>query len=160
MFDFYCCGVAGSIAGDGQDGLAESFSTGSFLGIWVVGFSFWGGTFVICLYTNPFSTKEEMLEVHLQKFQHLFFLHGGDAAVHFEVFSTEREVEEAQSEMSGGQYPDFITCHAAHDEHTAEMVLHEVQLDVVLLRTFSCCQFDGWGDNAAFSTDSGGAGSM
>ena len=45
------------------------------------------------------------------------------------------EVKKAEAKVSGSQDTDFVIRHLADNEHSAEMVFHEIQLQVVLFAT-------------------------
>lgn len=50
------------------------------------------------------------------------------------------EVKKAEAKVSGSQDTDFVIRHLADNEHSAEMMFHEIQLQVVLLRLCFCLQ--------------------
>ena len=75
-----------------------------------------------------------------QYFQHLFLPHRFHATVHYEGIAVMGEVKKAEAKVSGSQDTDFVIRDLADNEQSAEMMFHEIQLQVVLLRLCFCLQ--------------------
>ena len=61
-------------------------------------------------------------------------------SVYYEGVAGQGEVKKAEAKVSGSQDTDFVIRHLADNEHSAEMMFHEIQLQVVLLRLCFCLQ--------------------
>ena len=84
--------------------------------------------------------KIKVFEISFQYFQHLFLPHRFNATVYYEGVAVQGEVKKAEAKVSGSQDTDFVIRHLADNEHSAEMMFHEIQLQVVLLRLCFCLQ--------------------
>ena len=62
------------------------------------------------------------------------------STVHYEGVAVQGEVKKAEAKVGGSQDTDFVIGHLADNEHSAEMMFHEIQLQVVLLRLCFCLQ--------------------
>lgn len=131
MLDLYFLRLSVYKAGQGEYRLSKSFATDSLLK---------STTFLLI---RAFHSLEIDFEISFQYFQHLFLPHRFNATVYYEGVAVQGEVKKAEAKVSGSQDTDFVIRHLADNEHSAEMMFHEIQLQVVLCDCASACRMGG-----------------